>query len=153
MNNNLYFICRSGKRSYDAAKFLISQGFTSCITVSDGFEGKLNQHHKRASIDGWKSHNLPWKQEWKTKIKDPYKQPVFLSIWDDLLRIQGSYLPPAFQCRPPLGWYRCILTEKPNFTKNRFFGLGASNSFLIRVKPRSKEAPRWYLLRVLASCL
>ena len=62
-NNNLYFICRSGKRSYDAAKFLISQGFTSCITVSDGFEGKLNQHHKRASIDGWKSHNLPWKQE------------------------------------------------------------------------------------------
>ena len=32
------------------------------------------------------------------------------------------------------------MTEKPNFTKNQFFGLGASNSLLIRVKPKSKEA-------------
>ena len=62
-NNNLYFICRSGNRSYDAAKFLISKGFTNCFNVSDGFEGELNQHHKRASIDGWKFHNLPWKQQ------------------------------------------------------------------------------------------
>ena len=62
-NNNLYFICRSGNRSYDAAKFLISKGFTNCFNVSDGFEGKLNQHHKRTSIDGWKFHNLPWKQQ------------------------------------------------------------------------------------------
>ena len=62
-NNNLYFICRSGNRSYDAAKFLISKGFTNCFNVSDGFEGKLNQHNKRASIDGWKFHNLPWKQK------------------------------------------------------------------------------------------
>ncbi len=62
-NNNLYFICRSGKRSYDATKFLISKGYTNCFNVYDGFEGKLNQHHKRTSIDGWKFHNLPWKQQ------------------------------------------------------------------------------------------
>ena len=62
-NNNLYFICRSGKRSYDATKFLISKGYTNCFNVYDGFEGKLNQHHKRTSIDGWKFYNLPWKQQ------------------------------------------------------------------------------------------
>ncbi len=61
-NNNLYFICRTGNRSHDAAGFLISRGFTNCFNVSDGFEGKLNQHHKRALINGWQFNNLPWKQ-------------------------------------------------------------------------------------------
>ena len=62
-DDTLFFICRSGQRSYDAAEFLISRGFTYCFNVFDGFEGKLNQHHKRALIDGWQFNNLPWKQQ------------------------------------------------------------------------------------------
>ena len=61
-DDNLYFICRSGNRSNNAAKFLTSLGFSNCINVIDGFEGKLNHEHQRASIDGWQFHNLPWKK-------------------------------------------------------------------------------------------
>lgn len=62
-NHNIYFICRTGNRSYDATRFLIARGFTNCFNVSDGFEGKLNKHHKRALINGWQFNNLPWKQQ------------------------------------------------------------------------------------------
>ena len=61
-NDNLYFICRSGNRSYNAAEFLTSRGFSNCINVIDGFEGKLNHKHQRALIDGWQFNNLPWIQ-------------------------------------------------------------------------------------------
>ena len=61
-NSNLYFICRSGRRSLYAAKLLINNGFSSCFNIYDGFEGDLNQHKKRSLINGWKYNNLPWKQ-------------------------------------------------------------------------------------------
>ena len=61
-DNNLYFICRSGNRSNNAAEFLASRGFSNCFNVIDGFEGKLNQERQRALIDGWQFNNLPWKQ-------------------------------------------------------------------------------------------
>ena len=61
-DNNLYFICRSGNRSNNAAEFLASRGFSNCFNVIDGFEGNLNQERQRASIDGWQFNNLPWKQ-------------------------------------------------------------------------------------------
>ena len=61
-DNNLYFICRSGNRSNNAAEFLASLGFSNCFNVIDGFEGKLNHEHQRALIDGWQFNNLPWKQ-------------------------------------------------------------------------------------------
>ena len=61
-NNNLYFICRSGNRSNNAAEFLTSRGFSNCFNVIDGFEGKLNHDQQRALIDGWQFNNLPWKQ-------------------------------------------------------------------------------------------
>ena len=61
-NNNLYFICRSGNRSYSAAKCLTSRGFSNCFNVIDGFEGKLNHDRKRALINGWQFNNLTWKQ-------------------------------------------------------------------------------------------
>ena len=60
-DNNLYFICRSGNRSNNAAEFLSSRGFSNCFNVIDGFEGKLNHEHQRALIDGWQFNNLPWK--------------------------------------------------------------------------------------------
>ena len=61
-DNNLYFICRSGNRSNNAAEFLASRGFSNCFNVIDGFEGKLNHERQRASIDGWQFNKLPWKQ-------------------------------------------------------------------------------------------
>jgi len=61
-NNQLYLICRSGQRSYNAAKLLFDNGFINCFNLSDGFEGDLNQHKKRSLINGWKYNNLPWKQ-------------------------------------------------------------------------------------------
>ena len=62
-DNNLYFICRSGNRSNNAAEFLASRGFSNCFNVIDGFEGNLNHERQRASIDGWQFNNLPWKQQ------------------------------------------------------------------------------------------
>ena len=59
---NLYFICRSGNRSNNAAEFLTSRGFSHCFNVIDGFEGNLDHEHHRSTIEGWKYHNLPWKQ-------------------------------------------------------------------------------------------
>ena len=61
-DDNLYFICRSGNRSNNAAEFLTSRGFSNCFNVIDGFEGKLNHDQQRALIDGWQFNNLPWKQ-------------------------------------------------------------------------------------------
>ena len=61
-DSNLYFICRSGQRSYNAAEFLTSRGFSNCFNVIDGFEGKINHERQRALIDGWQFDNLPWKQ-------------------------------------------------------------------------------------------
>ena len=61
-DNNLYFICRSGNRSNNAAEFLASRGFSNCFNVIDGFEGKLNHERHRTLIDGWQFNNLPWKQ-------------------------------------------------------------------------------------------
>ena len=61
-DSNLYFMCRSGNRSYSAAEFLVSRGFSNCFNVIDGFEGKLNHERQRALIDGWQFNNLPWKQ-------------------------------------------------------------------------------------------
>ena len=61
-DSNLYFMCRSGNRSYSAAEFLVSRGFSNCFNVIDGFEGKLNHEHQRALIDGWQFNNLRRKQ-------------------------------------------------------------------------------------------
>ena len=60
-DDNLYFICRSGNRSNNAAEFLTSRGFSNCFNVIDGFEGKLNHERQRSLIDGWQFNNLPWK--------------------------------------------------------------------------------------------
>ena len=60
--DSIFLICRSGQRSSDAAKFLTSRGFTHCYNVVDGFEGNLDYEHHRSTIEGWKYHNLPWRQ-------------------------------------------------------------------------------------------
>ena len=61
-NSKIIFICRSGARSRSAAEFLTSQGYESCFNCSEGFEGSHDDLGQRSKINGWKFHNLPWKQ-------------------------------------------------------------------------------------------
>ncbi|MBK1719897.1 rhodanese-like domain-containing protein [Thiocystis violacea] len=55
-------ICRSGKRSLEAGKALIQEGFRSVFHVDEGFEGELDENHHRGSVGGWRFHGLPWEQ-------------------------------------------------------------------------------------------
>ncbi len=55
-------ICRSGRRSLEAGKVLIKNGFSEVYNISDGFEGPLDAEHHRSTLDGWRFHNLPWEQ-------------------------------------------------------------------------------------------
>ena len=58
----IILICRSGKRSQEAGKLLISDGLTNIYHIDEGFEGDLNDIHQRSSIGGWRFHDLPWEQ-------------------------------------------------------------------------------------------
>ncbi|MCZ6886559.1 MAG: rhodanese-like domain-containing protein [Rickettsia endosymbiont of Ixodes persulcatus] len=49
----IFFLCRSGYRSFTAANFIANIGYKNCYNISDGFEG--NNQNK-----GWKQNNLPW---------------------------------------------------------------------------------------------
>lgn len=58
----ILFLCRSGGRSKLAATECTAQGYSQCLNVSEGFEGKLDDKQHRNSIDGWKVAGLPWVQ-------------------------------------------------------------------------------------------
>jgi len=55
-------ICRSGKRSLEAGRTLITAGMRNIFHVDEGFEGDLDEHHHRSSVGGWRYHGLPWEQ-------------------------------------------------------------------------------------------
>ena len=58
----LFFICRTGGRSLDAACAMTSEGYTRCYNVTDGFEGPLDNARHRGTLAGWKASGLPWGQ-------------------------------------------------------------------------------------------
>ncbi|QHQ36637.1 rhodanese-like domain-containing protein [Algicella marina] len=63
----IFFICRSGARSMEAARavagFAAAQGLHSmCVNVAEGFEGDLNHDRHRGGLNGWKARGLPWLQ-------------------------------------------------------------------------------------------
>lgn len=58
----VFFLCRSGGRSLDAARAMAAQGYTQCYNVTDGFEGEPDASHKRGLAAGWKACGLPWGQ-------------------------------------------------------------------------------------------
>lgn len=58
----LLFICRSGSRSRMAAEAVVTQGYTRCRNVADGFEGPLDSQGHRGTLAGWKAAGLPWVQ-------------------------------------------------------------------------------------------
>jgi rhodanese-related sulfurtransferase len=55
-------ICRSGKRTVDAAMALEAAGFVEVINVLHGFEGDLNDSFHRSTLNGWRFDGLPWEQ-------------------------------------------------------------------------------------------
>ncbi len=61
-NAPLFFLCRTGGRSLDAACAIAAEGYTQCYNVTDGFEGPLDASRHRGTVAGWKASNLPWGQ-------------------------------------------------------------------------------------------
>lgn len=58
----IFFICKTGGRSLDAAVAMTSAGYTRCYNVSGGFEGDQNDAGQRGAKNGWKAAQLPWTQ-------------------------------------------------------------------------------------------
>jgi len=61
-DHHIYFICRSGQRSYAAAKAAQAAGFPHVYNVADGFEGAVDHDGHRGIASGWKAEGLPWRQ-------------------------------------------------------------------------------------------
>lgn len=58
----IYFLCRSGARSLNAAILATHGGFANAYNVSGGFEGPLDHDGHRGGVAGWKAEGLPWRQ-------------------------------------------------------------------------------------------
>ena len=56
-------LCRSGKRSAEAAAAAAKAGFTSVYNVGEGFEGDKNESQQRGEAGGWRVRGLPWVQD------------------------------------------------------------------------------------------
>lgn len=58
----LYFICRSGNRSRNAAIQATAAGHAACFNIEFGFEGRLDAERHRNTQGSWKAEGLPWVQ-------------------------------------------------------------------------------------------
>ena len=63
----IYFICRSGARSLEAAQRIAREISTSSsspklFNVEEGFEGDPDGERRRGRLNGWKARGLPWSQ-------------------------------------------------------------------------------------------
>ncbi|MDJ0928605.1 MAG: rhodanese-like domain-containing protein [Gammaproteobacteria bacterium] len=58
----IYFMCQSGGRSKVAAMQCTELGYTAAYNIAEGFEGDLDEHQHRNSVNGWKVSGLPWTQ-------------------------------------------------------------------------------------------
>lgn len=59
----ILFLCRSGKRSAEAARAAAKAGFVNAFNVLEGFEGEIDGNGQRGRLGGWRSHQLPWIQD------------------------------------------------------------------------------------------
>ena len=57
-NAKLFFLCKVGGRSTDAAIRMTEKGYKNCYNISGGFEGF---QHSQGKVSGWKEKGLPWK--------------------------------------------------------------------------------------------
>lgn len=60
--HHIYFLCRSGQRSFAAAEAARDAGFPHSYNVADGFEGGVDGEGHRGVSAGWKAEGLPWRQ-------------------------------------------------------------------------------------------
>ena len=58
----LFFLCRSGARSRNAAIIATAAGLGRCYNIELGFEGRLGPDGHRATEGSWKAEGLPWIQ-------------------------------------------------------------------------------------------
>lgn len=58
----LYFLCKTGGRSTDAAIAATQAGYKAAYNVAGGFEGDMNNQRQRGTSSGWKAAGLPWSQ-------------------------------------------------------------------------------------------
>lgn len=58
----LFFLCRTGGRSLDAAVAMTQAGYKLCYNITHGFEGDSDAQGQRGRVNGWKASNLSWKQ-------------------------------------------------------------------------------------------
>jgi rhodanese-related sulfurtransferase len=58
----LFFLCRSGARSRNAAIAMTEAGWSRCYNIATGFEGGLDPTGHRGTVSGWKADGLPWTQ-------------------------------------------------------------------------------------------
>lgn len=58
----LFFLCRSGARSDQAAKLATEAGFSGCYNILEGFEGDKDANGQRNKVGGWRQAGLPWLQ-------------------------------------------------------------------------------------------
>ena len=56
-------LCRSGKRSALAAEAAARIGYASIFNVTEGFEGDLDDQHRRGAVGGWRLRGLKWVQD------------------------------------------------------------------------------------------
>lgn len=62
-DETLLLLCRSGKRSAEAAAAATRAGFARVYNVLEGFEGELDDKRHRGGLGGWRSYGLPWQQD------------------------------------------------------------------------------------------
>jgi len=58
----ILLICRSGRRSLEAGHQLAEAGLREIYNIAGGFEGPLDDHHRRSTVAGWRFEGLPWEQ-------------------------------------------------------------------------------------------
>lgn len=58
----VFFLCKVGGRSTEAAAAMTAQGYAQCFNVMYGFEGAPNTARQRGNVNGWKAEELPWVQ-------------------------------------------------------------------------------------------
>ena len=59
----LLFLCRSGGRSLAAVRAAKEAGFKQAYSIRGGFEGPVDDHGHRGSVEGWKCAHLAWRQQ------------------------------------------------------------------------------------------
>ncbi len=62
LNAKMFFMCRSGARSDQAAFHATTLGFENCYNIISGFEGDIDDNGHRGNVNGWKAEKLPWRQ-------------------------------------------------------------------------------------------